>query len=380
MGWFSNNALIDIIEWESNDEGHIVYKYDRHDNEIKNGAKLIVRESQIAVIVEKGQFSDIFEAGTHELSTDNLPILSDMMGWKHGFDSPFVTEVYFIDASYITGIGWGTPNEITLRDQDFGMVRLTAFGEYQVKVTDPKLFLKEVSGTDKEFTKSELDEKLMPLVVSKFADVLGESRIPALDLAMKYEEIAGLCEQGITSRISDMGLELKNFTIMNIALPDNVEKAMDQRASMGAIGNMGQFNQFQMGNAMGEVASNPSEGGGMSDGMSAGMEMGMAMNMMNQMNNANTPQQNQATPPPQGGATPPPMGGNPLAVHISLNGQQYGPYDLEQLKQYIAEGRVNDETQCWKEGMAGWAEIKTVPELASLFGPPAGSPPPPPPM
>ena len=378
MGWFSNNALIDIIDWEPSDDNVIVHKYDRHDNEIKSGAKLIVRESQLAVIVEKGQFSDVFSAGTHELSTENMPILSDLMGWKHGFDSPFITEVYFIDAKYISGMGWGTPNEIPLRDADFGIVRLSAFGEYQVKVTDPKKFLSEVSGTDKEFTKEELDEKLMPFVVSKFADVLGESKIPALDLAMKYEEIGAVCETGISERLATMGLTLKNFMVMNIALPDNVEKAMDQRASMGAIGNMGQFNQFQMGNAIGEVAANPGEGGAMSDGMSTGMEMGMAMNMMNQMSNPQQQQQQATTPPPTGGATPPPMGGPAIALHISLNGQQYGPYDIDQLKQYVTEGRITGETQCWKEGMAGWAEIKTVPELATLFGPPAGSPPPPP--
>lgn len=378
MGWFSNNVFIDIIEFESNDDNAIVHKYDRHDNEIKNGAKLIVRESQVAVIVDKGQFSDTFGPGTHELSTENLPILSDLNGWKHGFDSPFVTEVYFIDTRYISGLAWGTPNEIPLRDADFGIVRLSAFGEYQVKITDPRKFLGEVSGLDQEFTREELDEKLMPFVVSKFADVLGEAQIPALDLAMKYEEIGALCEVGISERLATMGLEIKNFMVMNIALPDNVEKAMDQRAGMGAVGNMNQFQQFQMGNAIGEMGNVASEGGNstMGDAMSSGMGMGMAMNMMNQMNNQQQ-QGSPAGPPPTPGTRPPTAN---VAFHISLNGQQYGPYDLEQLKQYLTEGRIDSNTQGWKEGMAGWAALGTIPELASLFNTGGAPPPPPPPM
>ncbi|PWJ33672.1 SPFH domain-containing protein [Sediminitomix flava] len=392
MGFFDRNIFIDIIEWLPENDDLIVYKYDRHDNEIKNGAQLIVRESQVAVIIEQGQFADVFYPGTHTLSTENIPLLSDLRGWKHGFDSPFVTEVYYINTKFITDLGWGTPNEIMLRDADFGIVRISAYGSYHVKVNDPVTFLKEVSGVEDAFTTEMLDEKLMPFVLSNFTDTLGEAKVPALDLAMKYKEIGDECEVLLQTKFDQFGIEIANFIVENISLPESVQEAIDQRASMGAIGNMNTYQQYQMGNAMGNVGEGNSEGGSVNstinDAMQMGMNMGMASNMINQMmgmqRNAQAPQNQQAPPPvPSGPGAPPPVPGaapSQLSFHISSNGSQYGPYTLDQLKQYVAEGRVNKDTMVWREGMPAWAPMGTHTETASLFGGMATPPPPPPPM
>lgn len=363
MGWLSGlrGELIDIVEWidESNDT--IVKRFERHDNEIKNGAQLIVRESQYAVFVDQGKFADVFEPGHYELKTENLPVLSTLKGWKYGFDSPFKAEVYFLSAKRLIALGWGTPNPIMMRDQDFGIVRIRSFGNFSIKVKEPKLFLTEISGTNVEYKTEEVQDFLRSYINSIYADTLAEAKIPVLDLATQYEELGQLVSQRLESKFAQVGVELLDFVIENISLPEEVEEMIDNRSSMGAVGATN-FNQFQVGKSIEDAANNPS--GGASDGIGMGMGFGMANNLMSQ----------QSQPPSTGGSTPPPLGGNKV-YHVAVNGQQHGPYPLADMLNYIKEGRIAADTKVWCEGMSGWEDAAKVSDFSSAFG--GGSMPPP---
>jgi membrane protease subunit (stomatin/prohibitin family) len=191
MGLFNKlkGEFIDVIEWTDSSSDTMVYRFERYGNEIKNGAKLTVRESQAAVFINEGQLADVFKPGMYDLTTANLPVLSTLKGWKHGFESPFKAEVYFVNTKRFTDLKWGTQNPIMLRDKEFGPVRLRAFGSYSIRVTDPAVFLKEIVGTDDDFNKDEVTGQLRNIVVSRFSDALGESGIAVLDLASNYNEL-----------------------------------------------------------------------------------------------------------------------------------------------------------------------------------------------
>ena len=207
--------FIDIIEWLDPSRDTMVWRYPRYDNEIKNGAKLVVRESQIAVFVNEGEIADVFDPGTHELRTANLPILGKLKGWKYGFESPFKAEVYFVNTRRFVDQKWGTKNPIMLRDQEFGPVRLRAFGTYAFKVNDPSAFLKEVVGTDGEFTTDEITDQLRNIIVSRFADATGESKIPVLDMAANYNELGDVLLDAIKDDMTQYGLELTKMLVEN---------------------------------------------------------------------------------------------------------------------------------------------------------------------
>ncbi|MEM6734166.1 MAG: SPFH domain-containing protein, partial [Myxococcota bacterium] len=262
--------LIDIVEWIDDTRHTLVWRFPRYHNQIKQGAQLIVRPGQVAVFVNQGQLADVFEPGQHTLETANLPILSTLAGWKYGFDSPFKAEVYFVSTRQITELKWGTPNPIMLRDADFGPVRLRAFGTYTLKATDPRALLTELVGTDGVFEADEITELLRSIINETFADVLGESKIAALDLAANYRELGEQLRAAVVERIDDeYGLDVPLLNIVNISLPPEVEKALDTRSSMGVIGDMNKYQQYQMGTAMLAAAENPA-GGGASDGMGLG--------------------------------------------------------------------------------------------------------------
>ncbi len=370
MGIFNKlrNELVDIIEWVDDSQHTLVWRFPRYQNEIKNGARLIVRPGQKAVFVREGKLADVFEPGTHELTTANVPILSTLAGWKHGFDSPFKAEVYFVSTRQITDLKWGTPNPIMLRDADFGPVRLRAFGTYTLRAIDPKALLTELVGTDHIFEAEEVAELLRAIMASAFADVLGRSGIAALDLASKYGELGELLRLAVNERIDDeYGLEVPQLAIVNIALPESVEKALDQRSQMGVIGDMQRFQQYQMANALTAAATNLG-GGGASEGMGLGMGLAMAQQMMHGM------QGGHAGAPGAGGPPPPPAPA--VAWHVAVHGQTRGPYGLAQIAQAVQQGEVNAATSVWCAGMAGWQPAGQVSQLATLFGPP---PPPPPP-
>lgn len=361
------NELVDIVEWIDDSKHTLVWRFPRYQNEIKNGAQLIVRPGQEAVLVDQGKVADVFKPGRYELKTENIPLLSTLRGWKYGFDSPFKCEVYFVSTRTLTDLKWGTPNPIMLRDADFGPVRLRAFGNYTLRTIDPKALLRELVGTDGIFEAEEVGELLRSVIASAFADVLGESQISALDLAAKYSELGEILRKKVCERIDDeYGLEVPALQIINIALPESVEKAIDTRSQMGVIGDLSRYQQFQMANAITQVAQNPGGGGAASEGLGLGLGLAMANQMARGI--AGTPFGAAAPPPP-----PPAMG---PVWHVTANGQSMGPFSTEQLAQAIQQGQINATTLVWSAGMAGWTSAAQVPQLAGFFGPP---PPPPPP-
>ena len=298
MGLFDTlrNEFIDIIEWTDDASDIILWKFPRYENEIKMNAKLTVRESQVAIFLNEGVIADIFPAGMYTLSTQNMPILATLKGWKYGFDSPFKADVFFVNTKQFTNQKWGTKNPIMLRDAEFGPVRLRAFGSFAFRVNDAGKFFKEVAGTNSEFTVDGINEQLRNLAITRGMDAIAESKIPVLDLASNYDEVSLIITDKIKVEFNELGLELTKFLIENISLPPEVEQALDKRSSMGIIGNLGAYSQFQAANAMEAAAANPN--GGL---MGAGLAAGMGVGMMNQMGNVFQPQQvNPAagSPPP----------------------------------------------------------------------------------
>jgi len=368
MGLFEKlrAEFVDIVEWVDDTNHTLVWRFPRYHNQIKYGAQLIVRPGQTAVFVNQGKIADVFEPGQYTLETKNLPILSTLQGWKYAFDSPFKAEVYFVSTRQISDLKWGTPNPIMLRDADFGPVRLRAFGTYTLKAIDPRALLQELVGTDGVYEADEISELMRSIINSAFADMLGEAKIAALDLAANYSELGEKLRTIVCERIDDeYGLAVPQLLIVNISLPPEVEKALDTRSSMGVIGNMQQFQQYQMGQAMLAAAQNPNSGGA-ADGMGLGMGFAMANQMMHGAG--------QAAPYSQGGPPPPP----PVAPmwHVTVNGQTQGPLSLQQLSAAVAQNQISGQTLVWSQGMASWAPAAQVPALANLF---AAMPPPPPP-
>src|SRR5688572_14305171 len=232
--------LVDVVEWIDDTPDTMVWRFPRYENEIKNGAQLIVRESQVAAFVNEGVLADIFLwPGTFTLNTQNLPVLSTLRGWKYGFESPFKAEVYFVSTKTFTGRKWGTKNPIMLRDPEFGPVRLRAFGTFAIKVVQPATFLKEIVGTNGHFSVDQVGEQLRDMVVSRFADTLGESKIPLLDLASNYDELGKFITAKIKDDFAAYGLQVTQLWVENISLPPEVEQALDKRTSMGIIGDLG---------------------------------------------------------------------------------------------------------------------------------------------
>lgn len=277
---FIKKQFIDIIEWTDDSRDTLSYRFPDEDKEIKNGAQLIVRESQVAQFVYIGQFGDTFVPGKYTLTTDNIPILSDLKGWKYGLESPFKADVYYVVTRLFTGNKWGTANPVMMRDADFGIVRLRAYGTYDFRVVDVKKFLKEVAGTDDHFRLDEFNDTMRSRLVSVFTEALASSKIPALDVASRYGELGAALLPLINPAIGEKyGLEMTTFIVENVSVPPEVEQAIDKRSSMAAVGNLNDYVKFQMGQGMGQ-----GNGGGGIGGAGAELAMGMAMaqQMMNQ--------------------------------------------------------------------------------------------------
>ncbi len=354
--------LIDIIEWVDDSRRTLVWRFPRLHNQIKYGAQLVVRPGQAAIFVRQGRVADVFEPGQYRLETRNLPILSTLAGWKYGFDSPFLAEVYFISTRQITDLKWGTPNPVMMRDPDFGPIRVRAFGTYTLKAHDPKTMLEELVGTDSSFEADEIHELLRSIINTAFADVVAKSEIAVLDLASNYADLSEQIRNVARERIDEeYGLEIPQLYIVNISVPAEVEQALDTRTSMSAIGDMAAFHAYQLGQAMPVAAANPA--GGLA-GAGVGLGMGMAMAPM-----LGGPNAGAATPTPQ---PPPPP---PSVWHVAENGQTLGPFSLEGLAQAVADGRFRAETLVWCAGMSGWTAAGQLPHFARLFQ----TPPPPPP-
>jgi membrane protease subunit (stomatin/prohibitin family) len=351
--------FIDIIEWTEPSQNEILaYRFPRYNNEIKYGAKLTVREGQAGVFVNEGQIADVYQPGMYTLETQNMPILTTLKGWKYGFHSPFKAEVYFVSTRQWTDQKWGTQNPIMMRDPEFGPVRIRAFGTYAFKVTDPGAFLKQLVATDPNFEVFEISNQMRNTIVSRIADVLGQAKIPVLDLAGNYEKMSKLCLERIAPDLQNMGLTLTLFYVENISLPPEVEQALDKRTQMGVLGDLNRYTQYQTAEAIPVAAGNP---GGIA-GVGAGLSVGMGM--ANQMGQAMAGQGS--------GSTPPPM---PLSstFYVAFNNAQSGPFDMTTLQGKVRDGSLTRSTLVWKQGMPNWVAAETVPELQSLF---ASVPPP----
>lgn len=300
MDW-SKAQFIEIIEWLDDSNDTLAWRFPVRDQEIKNGAQLVVRESQEATFVHEGQFADTFGPGTHALTTRNLPVLADLRGWKYGFESPFKSEVYFTNTRLYNDLGWGTSNPIMLRDADFGMLRIRAYGIYSIRVQDSKKFLKELVGTNGVYTKDDIADQLRKSLLSRFTDALGEARIPALDLAAHYDDLSDLLRKKMDPEFQTMGLECSKLFIENISLPEEVEAMLDKRTSVGMMAPvMGAYTQMQVADAVPLAAQNPGGLAGMGMGLGVGMGVG---NLVGQQMGGAAGQMAQA-PFPQGLAAP----------------------------------------------------------------------------
>lgn len=377
MGLFDKikGELIDIIEWLDDSRDTMVWRFPRYENEIKMGAQLIVRESQVAVFVNEGRVADVFAPGTYTLETQNIPVLSTLKGWKYGFNSPFKAEVYFVNTRQFTDMKWGTQNPVMVRDPEFGPVRVRAFGGYSARVVDPPRFISELVGTDPQFRTEEVEGYLRQMIVGRLGGALGKatSQTAVLDLAANQHAIGERLAQVLSGDLADVGLQIPRFIIENISLPPEVEKALDKRTQMSMLGDMNQYSQFQAANAMQDAAQNP--GGGMGEGLGLGMGIAAAQQMAAGLGGGQPAAQQPAQP-----AQPAPAGPPPLPVQeewfIGAGGQQQGPFQLGQLTAQVASGALTPATLVWKTGMAQWTPAQQVPELAPLFG---GTPPPMPP-
>lgn len=357
MGLFDKllGEFVDVIEWLDKSNNTMIYRFERYGNEIKYGAKLTVRESQVAILVNEGKAADYFEPGMYELETSNMPVMTTLESWPHGFNSPFKAEVYFFNMRRFVDLKWGTKNPIMLRDREFGAVRLRAFGSYCIRINDPLTFIKEIAGTNGHFSTDDIGNQLRNLILSRFASILGESNIPVLDLAGNYDELSEYISDRIAPEFIEYGLEITKLLVENISLPPAVEEALDKRTSMGIIGNLNDYTTFQAADAMKAAAENPS------GGASTGIGMGMGFAMANKMSESHS-----TTQTSQPVAAPPPVP-QQIQYFAAINGQQTGPFNLVELQAKIKDATINRETLIWNQSLVEWTKADKVAELSSFF-------------
>ncbi len=357
------NEFIDIIEWLDDSNDTLVYRFPRYNQEIKNGAKLTVREGQSAVFINEGQIADVFGPGMYDLTTENLPILTTLKGWKYGFDSPFKAEVYFVSTRIFTDQKWGTGNAIMLSDDRFGMIDIQAYGTYSFKIEKPGKFIKEIVGTDGHFTNDELSNQLRSVVVTRFTDAIGESKIPIELFAGQLNELSEFVHQVMRLEFMEYGLELTKMLIENISMPEKIKEEIYEYSRLNKI-DLNKLAQMKAAKAMEEAAKNPSGGAG--SGMGMGMGFAMANQMGQMFNQQQSPQQNSSQI--QGSAgTPPPLP-QQSQYFVAVNGQQTGPFDLSVISQMVQSGQLQQSSLVWKQGMGNWDQAGNVGEISSLFG------------
>jgi membrane protease subunit (stomatin/prohibitin family) len=357
---FLKGEFIDVISWLDDTRDTMVWRFDRRDQAIKMGAKLTVREGQAAVFIHEGQLADVFQPGLYMLETNNMPILTTLQHWDHGFSSPFKSEIYFVNTTRFNDQKWGTKNPIMARDPEFGPVRLRAFGTYSMRVTDPGKFIQEVVGTDGEFTSDEISFQIRNVIVQSASQVLAKSGIPVLDMAANLADLGKIIADAIAPQVGEYGLSIPEFYIENISLPEEVEKALDKRTSIGVAGDLQKYMQFNAAEAMGEPSS--AVGAAMGAGMGAGLGMSMAQNMGPWGTGA------AASPPPP----PPPPAGK--VWHLAVDGATSGPFAEADLVRLAEEGRLTRATMVWTAGQDGW-KMAAETDLARLLD---QLPPPPP--
>ncbi|WP_333696501.1 SPFH domain-containing protein, partial [Phaeobacter italicus] len=375
---FLKGEFIDVIHWTDDTNDTLVWRFEREGHAIKYGAKLTVREGQAAVFVHEGQLADVFTPGLYMLETNNMPIMTTLQHWDHAFQSPFKSEIYFVDTTRFNDLKWGTKNPIMARDPEFGPVRLRAFGTYSIRVVDPARFLTEIVGTDGEFTMDEISFQIRNIIVQQVSRVLAGSGIPVLDMAANTADLGKLVAAEIAATVAEYGIAIPELYIENISLPPAVEEAMDQRTKMGIVGDLGRYTQFKAAEAMEAAASTPNSG------MGAGLGMGMGMAMAQQMGQAlqggaaqaagqasgpwgahTAPAATQSTHQAAPVAPPPPPVEH--VWHIAENGQTTGPFSKARLGRMASEGTLGRDTLVWTPGQDGWKRAGDVIELAQLF-------------
>lgn len=372
--------FVDIIEWLEDSRTLLAWRFPRYQNEIKQGAQLIVREGQLAVFVYQGQLADTFGPGTYTLNTQNLPLMSTLQGWRYGFNSPFRSEVYFVNTRPVTDLRWGTPTPITLRDPDFGMVQVRANGLCIVRVQNPPLFLRTVIGTDSAVDIDEVTELIRREISQALSELVLGTGVGAIDLQSRQTELSGKLRDVVASRVDDeFGLAIDSIT-MNVSLPDEITQAMTRGVAQGVeesgrmrqLDDLDKYQRVRQIDAMNAAAGNPG-GGAMGDMMGAGMGVVLGQQMANQMNQ---PAQQQ---------TPPPLVQDSQTFHIEINGASAGPYNIGQVREMVANGQLTTHTLVWSAGLAGWMPAGQVPALLAFFvsppplpSQPAATPPAPP--
>lgn len=355
MGLFDKilGEFVDVIEWTDDSTDTMVYRFERYGNEIKYGAMLTVRESQIAILVNEGRTADVYKPGLYKLETQNMPILTTLQSWPYGFNSPFKAEVYFFNMRRFTDLKWGTKNPIMLRDKEFGAVRLRAYGTYAVRIKEPEVFSKEIVGTNGHFRTGEISDQLRNLITSRFSSIIGEANIPILDLAANYDELSNFISTRLTPEFLEYGLEVNNLLVENISLPEEVEKALDKRTSIGIVGNLNDYTRYQAAEAMQAAAENPT--GTAAAGVGMGVGFGMATEMTRAYSEAGKTQ-----------ATPPPLPSEPQ-WYVAIEGEKTGPFGIADIRQKIQDGVIARDTLVWHDPMPEWTAAEKLDKLLAYF-------------
>ncbi len=352
--------FIDIIEYPNYIQDTIVHRFERHGNEIKNNAKLIVREGQTAVFINEGQLADVFTPGTYTLSTENLPILSTLKGWKYGFNSPFKAEVYFVSTKNFLDQKWGTKNPMILNDSRFGMVEVRAFGVYTFKVTDAGTFIKEIVGSQQTFTTEDICNQLKSIIVTRFTDAVGESNLPIEAYASNLNELSEAIFGYMKDDFSAYGMDITKFLIENISMPDEIKKEIFELSRLNVV-DLDKLTKMKAAKAMEASASNPSGTSGMGLGLGAGMAMAQQM-----MQSINTNTSSTQPTPTNTNDAPPPIP-TETTYYVAIGGKQNGPYKMQMLEKFVEENVLTKETLVWKKGLTDWVAAGSLNELQSLW-------------
>ena len=359
MGLFDalRTQFIEVIQWLDDSSDTLVYRFPVHGQEIKMNAQLTVRENQVALFINEGKAADLFTPGRYQLTTQNMPILTKLLSWKYGFESPFKAEVYFFNTRLFTDLKWGTSNPVMMRDPEFGMIRLRAFGTYAMRIADAKKFFANIVGTQALTSTDDILGQLRSTILSKLSDAIAEAKIPALDLASQYNELSAVAVNVLQPEFAAYGLELPRFFIENISLPEEVEAAIDQRTKLGVLGDkMQQYQQLQTADAIKIAAGNKGGIAGAGAGIGAGLAIGGAMG---QAFNA---------PPP------PPSPAAAARWSIAIDGKTSGPFTDDALRAMVKSGQIPPTANAWRPGAAGWAPLTSYADLDLGMTPP---PPPP---
>jgi len=367
---FIQGELIDIVEWLESSTDAMAWRFDRPDNELKNGARLIVRPGQLALFVEQGTVADVFQPGSHELVTKNLPLLSKLRGWKYGFESPFKAEIVFVSTRQFTSLKWGTKTPVMTRDPELGAIRLRAYGTYALRVRDAESFVRELVGANSAFTVSQIADQIRDMITARFAELLAEKPIPVLQLAANYRELGDLATEKLAAELARFGVELTQLVVESIALPDEVAATLDQKTRLGLLGgDLGSYARLQAADAIRDSARNTGAGGA---GAAIGVGLGMAQQLVGAAGQAMHSANANASPTSNGAPqTPLPIAPPPLptalAIWLGVRGAPTGPLDLAALKQHFRDGTLTPDTLAWRAGMAEWKPASQMPELKDVL-------------